>query len=259
MNVFSSGSWIIELDNNICYDMETGLKVQIKSNNEGFTAKITEMPQDFNNIRTTKEKKELVKQYKIVQALIKYVEAVFSGPRTIKCFEKQASFSSLIEVLKTKYPRGGGFPVNALKNKGQLEASLRERIRHEIKTLDSIGKEYDIQKILTQSIPNYNTIRKVELFIKENFTRKITLEEVAKIAGLSQSYFSTIFKKSLGEGFPDYINRLRVEKAKIMLLETELSLFDIFNACGFKDQSWFTKTFKAFTGSTPSNYRKNGG
>jgi AraC-like DNA-binding protein len=102
-------------------------------------------------------------------------------------------------------------------------------------------------------------MRKAEFFIKENFTRKISLREVAKIAGLSAPYFSTIFKEEMGENLSKYINRQRVEKASRMLLETDLSLSEISNSCCFDDQSWFSKIFKSFTGISPSKYRSQGG
>jgi YesN/AraC family two-component response regulator len=116
-----------------------------------------------------------------------------------------------------------------------------------------------VQIVLFQGIPHASAMRKAEAFIKENFTRKISLREVAKIAGLSAPYFSTIFKEEMGENLSKYINRQRVEKAGKMLLETDISLSDISNACCFEDQSWFSKIFKSFTGISPSKYRSQGG
>jgi YesN/AraC family two-component response regulator len=125
--------------------------------------------------------------------------------------------------------------------------------------LHSMVENMVVQIVLFQGIPHASAMRKAEFFIKENFTRKISLREVAKIAGLSAPYFSTIFKEEMGENLSKYINRQRVEKASRMLLETDLSLSDISNACCFDDQSWFSKIFKSFTGISPSKYRGQGG
>jgi AraC-like DNA-binding protein/ligand-binding sensor protein len=106
-----------------------------------------------------------------------------------------------------------------------------------------------------QGMCHASALRKAERFIWENYTRKITLQEVSASAGLSAPYFSTIFKEEMGENLSCYLNRLRVEKAEHMLTETGLSLNDIASSCGFEDQSWFSKIFKSFTGISPGRYR----
>lgn len=110
-----------------------------------------------------------------------------------------------------------------------------------------------------RGIPHAAALRKAENFILENFTRKISLKEIADIAGLSPPYFSTIFKEEMGENLSKYLNRLRVEKASRLLLETEMSLSEIAACCCFEDQSWFSKIFKAYTGISPGKYRNHGG
>jgi AraC-like DNA-binding protein/ligand-binding sensor protein len=110
-----------------------------------------------------------------------------------------------------------------------------------------------------QGIPHALAMRKAEAYIKKNLTKKLTLREIAKVAGLSPPYFSTIFKDEMGENLSRYINRLRVEKSIKMLLETDFSLSDISTECCFQDQSWFSKIFKSFTGISPGKYRNQGG
>jgi AraC-like DNA-binding protein/ligand-binding sensor protein len=110
-----------------------------------------------------------------------------------------------------------------------------------------------------RGIPHAASLRKAENFIMENFTRKISLKEISGIAGLSPPYFSTIFKEEMGENLSKYLNRLRVEKASRLLLDTDMSLSEIASCCCFEDQSWFSKKFKAFTGISPGKYRNQGG
>ncbi|MDR1868757.1 MAG: helix-turn-helix domain-containing protein [Treponema sp.] len=110
-----------------------------------------------------------------------------------------------------------------------------------------------------RGIPHAAALRKAESFILENYTRKISLKEIAAVAGLSPPYFSTIFKEEMGENLSKYLNRLRVEKASRLLLETEMSLSEIATCCCFEDQSWFSKIFKAYTGISPGKYRNQGG
>jgi len=126
-------------------------------------------------------------------------------------------------------------------------------------TLYSLVEDIIEQVTSFQGIPHALAMRKAEAYIRENFTRKISLREIAKFAGLSAPYFSTIFKEEMGENLSRYVNRLRVEKASKMLLETDSPLSEISSACCFEDQSWFTKIFKAFTGISPGKYRNQGG
>ena len=115
------------------------------------------------------------------------------------------------------------------------------------------------QITLYQGVPHASAIRKAEHYIRKNLARKISLSEIAKVAGLSAPYFSTIFKEEMGENLSRYINRLRVEMAGKLLLETNLSLNDIAYECCLEDQSWFSKIFKSFTGLSPGKYRSQGG
>ncbi|MDR0316238.1 MAG: helix-turn-helix domain-containing protein [Treponema sp.] len=110
-----------------------------------------------------------------------------------------------------------------------------------------------------QGIRHASALRKAERFIWKNYTRKVSLQEIAQVSGLSAPYFSTIFKEEMGENLSSYLNRLRVEKASAMLRETEQSISKIATASGFEDQSWFSKIFKNYTGFSPGKYREHGG
>jgi AraC-like DNA-binding protein/ligand-binding sensor protein len=110
-----------------------------------------------------------------------------------------------------------------------------------------------------QGVRHAAALRKAERYIWDNYTRRISLQEIAGISGLSAPYFSTIFKEEVGENLSSYLNRLRVEKASHLLTETDLSLSDIAGSCGFEDQSWFSKIFKSYTGISPGKYRSHGG
>jgi YesN/AraC family two-component response regulator len=109
-----------------------------------------------------------------------------------------------------------------------------------------------------QGIRHASALRKAERFIWEKYTRKISLKEIADASGLSAPYFSTVFKNEMGENLSNYLNRLRVEKALVMLGETDSPINGISAACGFEDQSWFSKVFKSYTGISPYEYRKYG-
>ncbi|MDR0503003.1 MAG: AraC family transcriptional regulator [Treponema sp.] len=109
-----------------------------------------------------------------------------------------------------------------------------------------------------QGVRHFAALRKAERYIWTHYTRKLSLQEIAVASGLSAPYFSTIFKEEMGENLSSYLNRLRVEKAAAMLATTNVSISGIAAACGFEDQSWFSKIFKNNTGLTPGKYRERG-
>ncbi|MCL2231813.1 MAG: helix-turn-helix domain-containing protein [Treponema sp.] len=123
-----------------------------------------------------------------------------------------------------------------------------------------LGAERMASKIFSfQGMRHASALRRAERYIWENYTRKLSLDEIAKASGLSAPYFSTIFKEEMGENLSSYLNRLRIERTVTLLTETGKSLSEIARLCGFEDQSWFSKIFKSFTGISPGKFRENGG
>ncbi|MCC8082529.1 MAG: PocR ligand-binding domain-containing protein [Lachnospiraceae bacterium] len=106
------------------------------------------------------------------------------------------------------------------------------------------------------AVENNRVIREAMNYIAANFSSSLTLEEVAKHVHLNPSYFSRLFKQSLGASFKEYLTQIRIEEAKRLLDHTEYSILDIAIAVGFDNQSYFTSVFKKKTGLTPGQYRK---
>jgi AraC-like DNA-binding protein/ligand-binding sensor protein len=157
--------------------------------------------------------------------------------------------------------------TGAAKDKTLLEANNRylkrvqetRDIRELTAVLCIIVERVAGQIFSFQGIRHASVLRRAERYIWENYTRKISLREIAKASGLSAPYFSTVFKEEMGENLSNYLNRLRVEKAAAMLTETDLSLGEISGSCGFEDQSWFSKIFKYYAGISPGKFRERGG
>ncbi|MDD3204679.1 MAG: response regulator [Lachnospiraceae bacterium] len=99
-------------------------------------------------------------------------------------------------------------------------------------------------------------IRLAKQYIQNHFKEQITLEEVSDAVGLSAGYFSVLFKKETGEGFAKYLINIRVEQAKILLRESNVSVADICKSVGYNDLKHFTHTFDKATGLKPGAYRK---
>ena len=110
-----------------------------------------------------------------------------------------------------------------------------------------------------KSIKHTDAIYKAIHYMSNNFTKKITLEDVAAEIFLSSAYFSKIFKEQTGFNFSQYLNKLRIEKSKSLLRNSEIPLVDIAGMVGYEDQSYFSKVFKKITGNSPGKYRATRG
>ena len=94
-------------------------------------------------------------------------------------------------------------------------------------------------------------------YIAENFKNNITLKDVANHLNLNPSYFSSKFKAFNSIGFTEYLRNIRINHAEWYLIETDLSLSDIADECGFCNSNYFGDTFKLVNGLSPSEFRKN--
>jgi len=124
--------------------------------------------------------------------------------------------------------------------------------------LSSITERMSEKIFSFHGIRHFSALRKAERYIWTNYTRKLSLKEIAKASGLSAPYLSTVFKEERGENLSNYLNRLRIEKAAAMLVTTNMPISKIAKTCGFEDQSWFSKIFKNNTNFTPGKYRERG-
>jgi AraC-like DNA-binding protein len=101
-------------------------------------------------------------------------------------------------------------------------------------------------------------LNKVITFITQNYTRKISIEEIAGIANLSISAFCRYFKLHTRKSFIGFLNDYRVGMACKMLLEKEKNIAEVCYQTGFNNISNFNRQFKSLTGYTPSDYIRKG-
>lgn len=92
-------------------------------------------------------------------------------------------------------------------------------------------------------------------YVKNNFERRITLEDISSKANLSPGFFHTVFKSIKGSTPSEYVIRIRLENAKDLLKNSDVPLADIALLCGFGSQAYFNYAFKKQSGLTPKNYR----
>lgn len=98
------------------------------------------------------------------------------------------------------------------------------------------------------------TITSIQNYINEHITEKITLSDIAEEYGLSSNYLSALFKKYTDVGFSEYIQRARIEKAKELMQNSTLKVYEISDMLNFDNAFYFSKVFKKHTGMSPKEY-----
>lgn len=110
--------------------------------------------------------------------------------------------------------------------------------------------------------PQKNTIRKDSplypaiSYIEAHPTETVTMKQMAMLCHLSESYFSRLFSKEMGENFGSYVSRLKIDLSKELLRSSKLSVAQIAKKVGYNDTSHFIRLFKRFEGVTPTVYRQ---
>jgi len=116
----------------------------------------------------------------------------------------------------------------------------------------------NLKAVSHSGVSNYSMpIKSACEFINKNFQEDINLNKISNYVALSKNYFCNLFKKETGITVWDYLIRTRMEKAKELLLETALKTYDISEAVGYDDPSYFGRLFKKYSGCTPVEFRDN--
>lgn len=99
-------------------------------------------------------------------------------------------------------------------------------------------------------------VTQAKRYIARHYAQNITLEQLAKEACLTPTYFSKLFKQETGCGFLEYLQSVRIENAKTLLRDTKMRVRDIAETVGYKDLKYFNRVFFRETNVRPSEYRK---
>lgn len=121
-----------------------------------------------------------------------------------------------------------------------------------------------IQNIITDSkhraaleLPETSgDVNDIILYLHTNYNKKITIEELTNIFHINRTTLSEKFRSSTGVSIIEYLIKLRIKMASIMLRDTLLPISEILNRVGFNDSVYFSRMFKKYIGFTPSEYRE---
>lgn len=157
--------------------------------------------------------------------------------------------SSLVEdkelhLLESAWEKSNLYDAHTIKQMEQLMLAFCEQV-------------FELQSLVSGDSTSALMLQ-AETFIKENYSNpKLSLQMVTDHLAISTSYFSSIFKTRFGATFVEYLTRMRMEKAKQILIFTDHRTYETAEEVGFSDPHYFSVAFKKFTGMTPKEYREN--
>ena len=135
--------------------------------------------------------------------------------------------------------------------------------------LDFINKKYYLYEIIlflseqSEMIMNAignssrdSVLDDILYYIDHNYQTNIKLESIAPLFGYNSAYLGKIFNKTVGESFNSYVDHMRIEHSKELLLQNKLKVYEIAEQVGYKNVDYFHKKFKKYVGESPAEFRK---
>lgn len=147
--------------------------------------------------------------------------------------------------MNIKYYSNYLFAMEKIMDYIELERWCRERI-------SLICEEFINQR--TKNISHI--IIEAKKYIKANYDKEITLDEISRHTCVSPHYFSRLFKEEAGENYIDYLTQIRIDRAKELMEKSDLSIKEICFKIGYGDPNYFSRLFKKVEKLTPSEYLK---
>ena len=127
-------------------------------------------------------------------------------------------------------------------------------------------KEEKLCELINTAIENVRSMQKTDSivhsqkdvikdYIDRNYKKDISAKDVAGILGYSDVYFSKVFKQLFDDNFINYLTKIRIDRAKLLLKDVSFNIKEVGKSVGYADSNYFTKVFKRSIGMSPSEYR----
>ena len=188
--------------------------------------------------------------------LLDHIKAASSACLEVFSLKKQVedALYHLIQFFNTS-----GFPVpeiqaGKIRYFKKIDFCRSDRELYQI--LDSFFLELRLSLQKCTSLYEHTLFSRIQTYINDNCGENLRLSDVAGEFHLNYTYLSTLFFQKTHEHFSDYLTRVRIEKAKRLLLSENSSIQTISEQCGFGNQGYFSKVFKKQTGYSPKEYQK---
>lgn len=216
--------------------------------------------------RAVKRLEGMLEMRESILKIQQYIDK-FQGFGQQKQLQEMNSLVAHILRIKTKSPAAGKSLLSILSNKlNELLQGMNPTHtfiplkEHEEKSIHKYF--HDLVEMWIMAYPAYSNqnvhavIEKVCEYIENHYYDDFSLTKLAERAHLSVSYFSTLFKKVKGQTCLNYYNQVRMDKAKELMLEPDLKIYEVANMVGYNSMPYFNRLFKELVGMTPIDYRK---
>lgn len=170
------------------------------------------------------------------------------------CFRLNSILEEVANQLLSKYENINKLePIYRYLEFQFIDQWTKERVLNEFKEnvtmLFQITSQYHLMY-------KDNIVRQACNYVVSHIDEKISLSVVSEELGISKNYFCSLFKNEIGENFNNYVTKIKMKRAKFLLKEKNMKIYEVCDYLGYADNTYFTKLFKKYVGITPHEYKK---
>lgn len=209
------------------------------------------------HIRVSRSKLTSFIEGKDRKGLKEYIAGIFNELKQIRCYGTfKNAVIDLLSVARTiceeqKIDQTSSLSPAKFSYENCLVMPYIDNVETYIQELYTAIADAAVSRESGYSAVVQNTIS----YIKNNYSRNISLSDAAEVSQVSSSYLSLIFKQETGVNFSSYLTDYRMEIAKKMLVTTNKKIYEIAEEVGFSSPYYFSKVFKEYTGMTCKEYK----
>lgn len=226
-------------------------------------------------ILTTERVRELSKR-ELLGSEIDIINKIFTYVEIGEKIKIKKELESLREVIQSKFYTEDEIKVlitksclefyDKIKNDYEVDRSLildNEVIIKEIYNTESLkevievleNRLFSISKVISFNSSD-KSIKRIVKYIENNYYTDLKLELLADIFNYNSAYLGKVFKNNIGMSFNTYLDNIRIDQAKKLLMEDNLKVYQVCEKVGYKNIDYFHSKFKKYVGVSPLNYKK---
>lgn len=232
---------------------------------QGILDSIEELFNDTFNVYKAKDGKEGLDLFKSLPINLVMLDLKLPGMEGLDVLRHIREFSKTVPVIVLtahstieRAERCADLMVYGYIRKPFDSFDLLKRVRERLNENTDMADIETNHSIFASANGLSNPIKQSVKFINNHFRKPIGSKDVAAQILVSREYIGKKFKKELGHSINEYINRLRIEKSKQLLLQNrDIKLSQVSHQLGFKSESHFLRIFKKYTGMTPNAFKKS--
>ena len=193
--------------------------------------------------------KQFGKALELFREYIYYILEAQVDVYKVKNLTKNLMYNYLMEIERYHIPSE---ELRLLYFKNIDETRDVDKFRQELE-----AETDHLKKILEEQVEVEDPkVLEMKDYIARHYNEELDLKELSRIFGFNYHYLSSYFNQHTKEGFSEYLNKIRIEKACEMLKDSQCTIAEVSRQSGYSDQSYFCRVFKKITGDTPSTYRR---